>query len=176
MKSNMIHIDNQGNGFQDAVNETKKVVEYNGLGAKDALCLQLCTEEILSLARSVTGEMQASFWLENEDKEYTLHLSTKTVMDKEKRALLIYSATSRKNEAAKTFLGRIRNAFEEAMAADVDHSEQIPEDVLDDLAYHTIEDTDWDGYERSILKKVSDQVKIGIRGGVVDMTVIKRFA
>jgi hypothetical protein len=37
-------------------------------------------------------------------------------------------------------------------------------------------DAGWDGYERSVLAKVADQVKVAIRGGVVDMTVSKKFA
>ena len=53
--------------------------------------------------------------------------------------------------------------------------EGIPDEVLYDLPSHPIEETEWDGLERSILKKVSDQVKISIRGGEVEMTVLKSF-
>ena len=128
---------------------------------------------MLSLAHSVTGEMQACFWLESEGKKFDLHLSTKTVMDREKRNNLIASATSRKNEAATSFLGKLRNAFEAAMVSEADTS--IPEDVLDDLANHPIEIPKWDEYEQSILRNAADNVKIAIRGGVVDMTVSKSF-
>jgi len=177
MKSDVIMINNSGKGFEDAVAETRKVAVYQGMIGKNVLHLELMTEEMLSLVRSVTGEMQASFWIETEGPQYDLHLTTKTVLDKEKRALLISSASSRKNEAAKTFLGYLRNAFEEAMAADVNHWENdLPIDVLRDLSNHLIEDPDWDGYERSVLRKVADDVKIAIRGGVVDMTVSKNFA
>ena len=173
MKSNVIHIDNRGNGFENAVKETRKAAKYNELSAKDSLCLELCAEEILSLARSVTGEMEATFWLENEGNHYALHLSTQTVMDREKRENLIASATSHKNEAANSFLGRLRDAFESALLSDADNS--IPEDALDDLANHVIEIPEWDEFEQSILRSVADDVKIGIRGGVVDMTVSKHF-
>ena len=177
MKSDVIVIDNAGKGFENAVAETRKVAQYQGLTGKDVLHLELMTEEMLSLVRSVTGEMQASFWIETEGTQFDLHLTTKTVMDKEKRYLLISSASSRKNEAAKTFLGYLRNALEEAMAAEVDHSaNDLPLDVLNDLANHPIDDPEWDGYERSVLRKVADNVKIAIRGGVVDMTVSKNFA
>ena len=177
MKSDVIVINNAGNGFENAVAETRKVTQYQGLTGKDVLHLELITEEMLSLVRSVTGEMQASFWIETEGPQYDLHLTTKTVLDKEKRYLLISSASSQKNEAAKTFLGYLRNAFEEAMAAEVDHSaNDLPLDVLNDLANHPIEDPDWDGYERSVLRKVADNVKIAIKGGLVDMTVSKDFA
>jgi len=177
MKSNVVMIDNAGNGFENAVTETRKVAEYEQLTGKNVLHLELITEEMLSLVRSVTGEMQASFWIEAEGRQFDLHLTTKTVMDKEKRYLLISSASSRKNEAARTFLGYLRNAFEEAMTAEVDHpSNDIPMDVLNDLPNHPIEDPEWDGYERSVLRNIADNVKIAIRGGVVDMTVNKVFA
>ena len=173
MKSDIIHIDNCGNGFQDALEQTAKAAEYRGLSHKEALRLRLCTEEMLSLARSVTGELQASFWLESEGKKFDLHLSTKTVMDREKRERLIASASSRKNEAANSFLGRLRDAFEAAMVSDPDTD--IPDDVLDDLANYVIEIPEWDEYEQSILRNAADDVKIAIRGGVVDMTVSKSF-
>lgn len=176
MKSNVIMITNSGNGFENAVTETRKAAEYQGLSGKNMLHLELMTEEMLSLVRSVTGEMQASFWIETEGSRCDMHVTTKTVLDKEKRALLISTASSRKNEAAKTFLGYLRNAFEEAMAADVDHSlDEIPMDILNDLPNHPIESQEWDGYEQSVLRKVADDVKITIRGDVVDMTVIKNF-
>lgn len=176
MKSDVIMIINDGTGFEKAVNETKKIAEYQQLDKKGTLHLQLMTEEMLSLARSVTGEMQASFWLEADDGQYTLHMSTKTLMDKEKRQQLIASSTSRKNEAANSFLGFLRNAFEEAMAVEHNSSDDIPYDVMSDLPMHLVHDNDWDGYERSVLRKVADDVKISIRGGVVDMTVSKDFS
>ncbi|MBQ6384057.1 MAG: hypothetical protein IJJ42_10795 [Clostridia bacterium] len=177
MKSDVIVIDNQGNGFRDAVEQTKRTAAFRGLNSKDSLHLQLITEEMLSLARSVTGEMKASFWIEGDDNQFDLHLSTETVMDKEKRALLISSATNRKNDAAKGFLGKLRDAFEQAMVADAVHpSADLPPEILADIPATAFEDADWDGYEKSVLKRLADNVKIGIRGSVVDMTVSKKIA
>lgn len=177
MRSDMITIDNKGNGFSDAVEETRRVASYKKLGEKDTLQLQLCTEEMLSLARSVTGEMVATFWLETEGKQYDLHMSTKTVMDKEKRNLLISAASSRKNEAAGSFLGKLRDTFERAMASDPDHSDSFSTEMMEDLANHdfTLTDAEWDHYEQSVLQKISDDVRISIRGGLVEMTVTKIF-
>ena len=56
-----------------------------------------------------------------------------------------------------------------------DPDTDIPDDVLDDLANHVIEIPEWDEYEQSILHRVADEVKIGIRGGTVDMSVFKSF-
>ena len=176
MKSDVIRIDNQGLGFEDAVREVGKTAQYRGLSHKEELRLRLCAEELLSLARSVTGEMEASFWLESEGRNFDLHLTTCTVMDKEKRNRLIAATSSRRNEAANTFLGKLRDLFEEAMVSDADSSENaIPDEVFKDLMIHPAEEQEWDGYEGSVLRKVADQVKISIRGGTVDMTVSKSF-
>ena len=68
-----------------------------------------------------------------------------------------------------------KSTLEEAMLADTDHSTEIPDDILADLANRPIEDNEWDGYERSVLRRKADAIKVGIRGNVVDMTVSKRF-
>ncbi len=176
MKSDIIHIDNQGVGFEAALAQTEKVAQFRELGAKEALRLRICAEEMLGLARSVTGEMKADFWLENEGRRFDLHMSTRTVMDKAKRHFLLSSASSKKNEAANSFLGKLRDAFEEAMLSDVDHSrDELPDDVAKDICYYHPQDPEWDGYEQSILRRLADEIKISIRGCTVDMTVTKNF-
>ena len=174
MKSDVITIDNQSHGFDEALEQTKKSADFRGISHLQAVQLQLMTEEMLSMARSVTGELNASFWIEFEGAKADLHLTTQAVLDKEKRAALIASSTSRKNETAKTFLGSLRDMFEEAMAADAEHF--VPSnDILKDLPQGIYEEPEWDGYERSILRNLADEVKIGIQGHTVDITVSKRF-
>ncbi len=178
MRSDVIQIDNQGGGFREAVEETRRVAEYKKLCGSDSLHLQLFTEEMLSMLHSVTGEIKASFWLEAEDRDFTLFVSTKTVMDKEKRYLLISSSSSRKNAAANSFLGRLRDAFEEALTAEADHTcFELPDFIpQSDLPSGSLEDSEWDCYERSILLKLADDVKIAIKGGRVTMSVSKKFS
>jgi hypothetical protein len=59
------------------------------------------------------------------------------------------------------------------MVSDVDYS--IPDIAMDDMVNRNIEIPEWDEYEQSILHRVADEVKIGIRGGTVDMSVFKSF-
>ena len=172
MKSDVILIDNQETGFEAAVDEAKKVAVYRALEGTDALHVQLITEEMLSMAHSVTGINSASFWIEAEGKEICFHLTAKTVMDKEKKEELLAAATSRQNDAAVSLL----DACENALMADVDHGNDIPDDIMEDLANHEIESLEYDGYERSVLHKLADNIKIGIRGDMVDMKVTKKIA
>jgi len=104
-------------------------------------------------------------------------MTTQTVMDKEKRGLLIMSSTSMKNEAAKGFLGKLRDVFEQAMASEPSHTDEVvPYKLRGDIANDFYEVKEWDGLERSILRKMADNVKISIRGRTVDMMVSKRLA
>ena len=174
MRSDIVSIDNSGKGFQHATEQAKKVAVYKGMAELDAIQLQVLAEELLSLARSVTGDLNASFWIEFEGAQADLHLTTQAVLDKEKRAELIASSTSKKNEASKTFLGSLRDKLEEAMTADAEHF--VPsDDILKDIPHGIYEEPEWDGYERSILRNLADEVKIGIQGHTVDITVSKRF-
>ena len=177
MRTDTVTIDNQGNGFGNAIDETKKIAQFNGLKEQDSIHLQLFTEELLSMARSITGEMKANFWIENEGNTYIMNLTTDTVMDKAKRDLLISATSNRKNDAAKTFLGMLRDAFEEAMLADEERAAiyELPADIAADLSGKYIEELEWDRYESSILLKLADDVKIGIVGGKVHMKVSKTF-
>lgn len=174
MKSDIVYIDNTGNGFQRATDQAKKVAVYKRLGELETIQLQVLTEEMMSLVRSITGEVKASFWIEFDTVQANLHMTTKAVLDSEKRAELIASSTSRKNEASNTFLGKIRDLFETAMASDPEHY-QLSEDIMSDLPHGIYEEPEWDGYERSILRNLADDIKIGIEGDTVDITVSKSF-
>jgi len=177
MKSEIITVDSHGTGFPDVIREAKKVAEYGDLTKREFLHLQLLTEEMLSLVNSLSEDIQCTLWFECENRQYNLHLTTKTVLDKEMRYRLISSSSSGKNEAANTFLGRLRDRFEYAIASDgYCESSDLPSELMSDLPADAVDDPEWDGYERSILRNVADDVKISIRRGVVDMTVSKKYA
>ena len=179
MKSKIIALQNSGQGFVDAQKETEQfALEEAKLSNEQTLHLCLITEEMLSLLRSVTGDLTAEYWLENEDHAITLHLTTKQKLGNTQRIDLIQSTSSGKNEAAKGFLGKLREAFEQAMSigADVDRfygadGYQAGADISDEI----IATPQWDKYERSVLLSLTDDIKISIQGGVVDLTVLKKF-
>ena len=176
MKTDVIEINSLGFGFDGAIEQTRKAAAYRSLSHDDTVLLQLLAEEMLSMAHGITGEIKASFWLEAEGLTFALHLTCRTVMDKDKRSLLIDAASSHKNDAARGFLSRLRDRFEEMLASDPEyrHDNLSSEDMAD--IPNLLEDPEWDGYEKSVLRQLADEVRIGIRGDIVDMTVIRTFA
>lgn len=177
MRSNTIMIDNRGNGFDDVTAEARKVAVYEAMKPEASDLMQLMIDEILSVVKSANGDMQASFWIECEYGIFNLHLNTKTVLNKEMRHQLIASSTSGKNEAANTSFKKLLDRFEQARASEVDRDyDEIPPELLGDFPANPDEDPERDGYERKILQRVADSIKIGILRGVVDVVISKRYA
>ena len=169
MKSAVIEVNSRGEGFTDAIEVTGKMAERNHLGRESSLRLQLFAEEMLNLVRTVTGDMKASFWIERDGNRYDLLLLTNTVMNKKKRALLIASSSSGRNEASEGFLGKLRNALEEARLSSARYG-----NIVFDRSEVQAGET-WDRYEQSVLLSLADEVKITIRGDEVKMIVSKTF-
>ncbi len=174
MKSNKISINNKGNGFEQAVLETKKIADSQGLDPQNSLRLQLITEEMLSLAESITGETEAAFWVEETEGRYDLHMDTRTRMNRNKRDMLLAVSTNRRNEAARSFLGFLRDKIDNAILAEADYSEE--NGPLRGDVYLSFVDGGADGlYEHSVLRRLADKVSVSIRGGAVEMTVTRNF-
>ena len=177
MKSKFISIHSSGSGFIDANQETEALTA--GLPEDQRLQLCLITEEMISLFRSVTGEVDgAEFWLEDEEGKFTFHLSAHQKLGNMQRKQLIQSTTSKTNEAAKGFLGKLREAFVQALSvgndidmyySSSDYSRSV--DITDDV----VSTPKWDKFERSVLLSLTDNVSISIRGGIVDLVAVKQF-
>lgn len=178
MKSKIIAIHSTGDGFRDANLETEQMAA--GLSSEDSLQLCLITEEMLSLFNSVTGSIDnAEFWIEKEETLYTLHLSARQKLGNVERGELIQSSSSGTNAAAKGFLGTLKEMFIQAMSVgkDIDkyYSASSYSSQAADLSDEVITTPRWDKFERSVLLSLVDDVKISIKGGVVDLIVTKQF-
>ncbi len=119
MKTDVIVVSSKGARMEEALKEVDKVAEYKGLSHKSALHLRLLTEEMMGLMRSITGETEGCFWIEDQDNVYELHLQTTTRMTSLKREKLLSAATSGKNESAKGFMGHIRDFFDRGADEDI---------------------------------------------------------
>jgi len=177
MKSKLIAIHSTGEGFRDAHLETEEMGA--NLPEEQKLHLCLITEEMLSLFNSVTGTVDnAEFWLEEENSLFTFHLSAIQKLGNIQRDELIQSTTSGTNEAAKGFLGKLKEMFIQAMSVgkDIDlyyTSEGYSQAA--DLTDAVISSPKWDKFERSVLLSLTDNVRISIKGGKVDLIATKQF-
>ena len=201
MKSDVITVSSKGNQMEAALAQAEKVAAYKGLKGKNALHLRLLTEEMMGMMRSITGETEGKFWIEDEGGEYRLHLLAETSMDSEKRDQLLAASSTGKNESARGLMGRLRDFFERG---EDDDYRSFPSPLLysgmyehsstptldwewsmmryEDFLSSRVKNNDaaareaWDELEKSVVAKVADDVKVSIRGRSVEMILVKKMA
>ena len=200
MKTDVINVSSRGSRMETVLQQADFVAEYKGLSRKNALHLRLLTEEMMGIIRSITGETEGEFWIEDNDDVFQLHLRVNTTMDSEKRERLLSASSSGKNESARGFMGRLRNFFDVEADADVAasagplfsamYSDSSTGSALDYewslLRYQEqlnsrgendpIAREAWDELEKSVVAHVADDVKISIRGRTVEMIILKKMS
>ncbi len=201
MKTDMIVVSSRGSQMEKALEQAEKVAAYKGLSGKNALHLRLLTEEMMGMMRSITGETEGVFWIEDENDVYRLHLQVTTRMDSDKRTQLLSAASSGKNESARGLMGKLRDFFDRGADEDVVAltSPLILPGMYEDSSLPTMDWEwsmmryeealapsvqrqekealeAWDELEKSVVARVADDVKVSIRGRTVEMTLEKKMA
>ena len=202
MKSDVIHVTNDGAGFDRTLEQAEAVARFRNLDRRAALHLRLLTEEMTGMMRALTGEREADFWIDDSPEDgIRLHLAVRTPMNAEMRKNLLAAATSGENSAAKGVMGKIRDLFERFIEPE---NGSIPCDLVTGMDYaYTGADfgtlsvataglwsmnryvaavkegrtpaEDWDELEKSVVANLADEVRIGIAGQDVEMVISKKF-
>ncbi len=194
MRTDGITVSSKGKQMEAALEQVEKMAAFKGLSSKGTLQLRLLTEEMMGMMRSITGEKEGQFWIEDEDGVYQLHLRVNTIMDPEKREQLLEASTSGKNEAARGLMGRLRDFFEKGdnlgalpyfmSEADDPTAATMRWEWSMNAYQNTLQgymDQDqrareaWDELEKSVVTHVADEIKVFIRGGQTEMTIIKKL-
>ena len=201
MKTDVIPVSSKGSQLETALRQADQVASYKGLTRKNALHLRLLTEEMMGLVRSITGETEGEFWIEDANGVYQLHLKVSTRMNSSKREKLLSAATTGKNESARGLMGRLRDFIDQG--ADEDYAAFSSPLILPgmyDTSYTPTLDWEWsmmqyeealgpsvqrreesaleawDELEKSVVARVADDVKVSIKGREVELTIVKRMA
>ena len=102
--------------YQRALAATEKQGAESGLSNKQNLRLRLLAEELISFIASLTGDVDALYWVDRQGDTFDLHLKADDIiMNKEIREELLSAATSGKNSAAKGFMGKLRDMVASVM-------------------------------------------------------------
>lgn len=178
MVSEIIKLSSSGEGIEQALTEAERMAVESELPHDKVLEVRLIAEEMMSMLRSITDELRAEFHIEVVKNRFAYFLSANQRLSRTQRSNLIKSTSSGKNEAVASFLDKLRDAFESALALDQDVDNYYSatgygKDV--DISDEIIGSEQWDKFERSLLLSLADEVKIGIKGGIVDMRIVKQF-
>ena len=181
MKSDVIQIHSDGTGLSQALDQAEAVAAYKNLPPKKALHLRLLTEELACMVRAMTGNRNASFWIEDEDGAFKLHLKTRALVTGEMREQLLGVSTSGKNMAARGFIGKMVELFERSVEPGMMFITQDSEMNYASLwtlsacreaaASGALPREEWDELERSVVVNLADEVEVGIREQRIELIV-----
>ena len=194
MKSEVIVVSSKGSGMDAAFALADKTASELALSPREALHMRLLVEEMMSMVRSIIGQLEGKFWIETGDRAYRLCFRMTSLIDNEQRKQLISASTSGKNEAHRGIMGKLRAFFEPMPIEDTPAylaGTIVCSDGNDDLSWsleayrerllnrkdHSAEAQDeWDELEKSVVSHIADNVTVSIRGYDVELTIYKKLS
>ena len=178
--------------MEAALAEANQLAGQMGLNHRDTLHMNLLVEEMMNMVRSIIGQLEGKFWVETAENEYSLHLQTKTLLDRGQRKQLISAASNGKNEAHRGLMGKIR-AFFEPLPIDDTPAYLLDTAVtndngdltwsLDAYRERLLKSKDitgeaqeeWDELEKSLVTHLADNIQVSISGYDVDLVIYKKL-
>ncbi len=132
MQTNIIIVDNSGNGMAEVLKETEKFAAYQEFSPKQTIQLRLLAEEMTGMIKGITGNFCGKFHAESSGGKCELHLESEIAMDSKTRNELISVSSKGKNSSAKGIMGKIREIFEIGL---LNYDESIKLGTLYGLTY-----------------------------------------
>ena len=192
MKSSIIAISKDTDNLNKILFETKKSSAYAQLDAKQTLRTQLIAEELVGMLKELSGDFEGDFWIEVEDRdfEFITQIKINENMDKQTKRKFIDISTDKKNAAANTIMGKIRDVVENMLYPEnAEYSSnfiayQLETAVLlnDQWTLARYKDSQketdepWDELEKSIIANLADDVAVAVKGKNVEIVISKDFA
>ncbi len=188
--------------MSDALSMTEALGTQLGLDRKPLLHLRLLAEELFGMLRSIAGKIEASYWLEANDKRLELHMKSDVPLTPEMKEQFLSASSNGKNDAAKGVMGKIKVLISNVLLsvketmpyamintvsasnAGVYTGELVSEWSMNqykqEVKCHVGDSDDataaWDELEKSIVASIADDVKVRIIGKNVEIIVYKTFA
>ena len=199
MRSNICKIKSGTKGLAAILNESEKVATYNGLTHKQNLQLRLLCEELDGMLPNIVEKFEGSLWIEFEDGICKIKASINSPeFDSEKTEELIDISKDKKNAVSVGIVGKIRNAIKNFF---LNHDTALAFATASESFYFTPDynmgvdctylwsleqyrdsvkkegQTEaWDELEKSVIASVADDVIVGVKGSLADITIVKKFA
>ena len=200
MTSEKMAVSSSGRGMGEALAMTEQIGLSSGLDRKQVLQFRLLAEELFGMLRSIAGEVEAEYWLEWEKPNFELHMNFQVEMTREMRRRFLSASAGGENAAAKGFMGKIRDMIAAVLlpsetgpamfsaglmslgspgacrAGACEWDMRTYKETIEGKASQDSRAAEaWDELEKSIVANIAYDVKVGISGSKVEMTVYKAF-
>ena len=181
---------NKAADYAAAIEGVENFAAPEGLDARKALHLRLLAEELIGKIGNIVQVHNGSLSAENSEGSYTLRLKANAPIDRTAKSALLKAAPQGKNSAYSGVKGKILLALDfmsgETAVNQLPLGVFIPEGGEAQFAYdyewslslyrkQAEQDKKieaWDELELSILSKLTDDIRVGVRSNCVDITLI----
>ena len=182
VRSTVIKVQSNGAGMDSALDMTERLVDESGITSKQKLHLRLLAEELMGMVRSITGEVEAEYWLETEGRNYELYLKSKVKLSSDMKNKFNSASLGNSDVSSKGFMSKLRYIIaEKLMAKDRENicSEWSLKEYKRDVKKNRDHDDEameaWDELEKSIIANIADEVKVKFFDDYVEIIVYKNL-
>ena len=157
--------------IQNMVKEVRDFCREYNVSRKESMHLNILSEELLELMQSYSAT-DISFDIRMNGTVCEMRLTSKADLDRHAEAELMSISSTGKNIAGKGLITTIRNVFEGYRNGSIRTEKWSLQNYQSNLRSG---DVNAEEISRSIIVKLADDVQIGIRNGMVEMTVYKKL-
>ncbi len=205
MESKRLRVSSDVAAISACADEAERFVDGLSLDKKSTLRIRLLTEEILEMVRSMVGTFAGDFWLESDSGECRICMKSVAVINVAKEKDLLSASKDGKNESVKGFTAKLSQFIrhhKEYLSKIMDAgAEYVPLDYMyigaigqnyggsevmwslydyrtylyDEAHISEQVEEDRDELEKSIVANLADDVKVGVKGDDITITVIKKI-
>ena len=200
MNTETIIVNNEGQGMKEALSMTEKLGQNQGLSVKEQLHLRLLAEEVFSMMRTITHDVEADYHVEYEGKSFRIFLEAEVdELTREMRKTLLSVSSSGENSAVHGFLSKLKDVIGSVLLPEDEgpsmfstglismgspsgyHSEGMYEWSMEQyraaIKAEQGEDAEdaWDELEKSIVANIADDISIFIKKTDVKIEIKKAF-
>lgn len=115
MMQTTVKVTSMGDGWDEAAELTERVGAESRLKRSEVLRLRLLAEELIGMLRGIAGNVEAEFGIERLYRQFTLRLTADIAMSREMHERLIAVSSQKKNDAAQSFMGKLREMIAVAL-------------------------------------------------------------
>ena len=115
MKSDVFMLNSDAGRMAAARYATEEFARALGLDKRDALRLDLLTEETLGMVKALVEDYYGQLWFEDQGKRCEIHLQATADMNADRREELLSVSSTGRNAAAKGFMAMLKDVLSGAM-------------------------------------------------------------
>ncbi|MCL2033119.1 MAG: hypothetical protein FWG94_00140 [Oscillospiraceae bacterium] len=178
-------------GIEAILSEVDRIGRFCKLSPSGTGKLRLLAEEMLGLTVRLFDDLEYEFYIETEEKSFTLNLKAETFVNAKQKERMLSLSSRGENKADEGIFGKISGIFESLLMDDGEYERiyipYIPNyDMIGMSCYFslsayqndipkTIKEEQWDGLEKSIIANLAKDIIIGVRNNKVEMIVTIEF-